>query len=230
MNMAAKPYTKKKKTQKFFAMTQKAKDAFALSLDFMKKDYEISIFEKRLDDQIPGWKSSSYLINKKQGYEGHIYTGYNIPMLYWHKDDIFITLKHIEKLGAQLKPDAQMAFISGWFPFTKKTTETDQEFHKRTQWNKGCHTSYIVYGISQVKGLPEKKTKTDVPFFKKESVEEFISRFALLQNITIESIGSTVSFDLLKIPLLSLHSLSLPILIPTTSLSLNSSSYSLVSG
>jgi len=198
MNMAAKkPYIKKKKTQKFFAMTQKAKDAFALSLNYMREEYDIAIFEKKIDQQLPGWKSSRYLVNSKQGYEGHIYTGYNIPMLYPYKDDIFITLKHIEKLGASLKPDAIPAYIAGWFPFSKKTTETEEEFQKRTRFNKGCHTSYIVYGISNVIGLPEKKHPvSDSIIVKKESVEEFISRYALLQNITIETIGSSVSFNL----------------------------------
>ena len=200
MNMAAKPYTKKKKTRDFIKMTEAAKDAFNFSLDFIKKDYEIAIFEKRLDDQVPGWKSSSYLVNAKQGYTGHIYTGYNKTMLYPYKDDIFITPDKIKKLGAQLKPDAQIACIASQFPITKTkmANETEAAFKKRPNICGWSYTSKIVYGISNVEGLPEKKTKTDVPFFKKESVEEFISRFALLQNITIESIGSTVSFDLLK--------------------------------
>lgn len=201
MNMAAKkPYIKKKKTKEFFTMTQVAKDAFTLSLNYMREEYDIAIFEKKIDQQVPGWKTCRYLVNSKQGYTGHIYTGYNKAMLYPYKDDIFITLECIKKLGASLKPDAQPAFIHSQFPYTKTKNihETEEDFKKRFMYTKWGHTSKIVYGISQVEGLPEKKSKTSVVSIKKESVEEFISRFALLQNITIETIGSSVSFDLLK--------------------------------
>jgi len=197
MNMIAKkPYVKKKKVQKFFAMTQKAKDAYAHALTFMKEEYEIALFEKKLDEQLPGWKTSRYLIMNKQSYDGHIYTGYNIPMLYPYKDDIFITLKHIEKLGAKLKNNALEAFIAGWFPFSKKKTETEEEFRKRTLFNKGCYTSYTVYGVSQVDNLPEKKRKDNLPTnIRNESIEDFISRFINSRTIQVEELGSIPQFD-----------------------------------
>jgi len=39
-------YIRKKKVQKFFAMTQKLKDAYAGALEYFKKEYELSVFEK----------------------------------------------------------------------------------------------------------------------------------------------------------------------------------------
>ena len=182
-------------------------EALKQSLTDIIEDIECHLMGQTLKGEHLPWKNSRWLVTPKRNYiTFNEYHGWNRVFLFTKKDDLFVTEKQVSLIkDASFKTEVNPIKVMGWFPKQKKKDESDFDFKARIdKTGKFAAITRIIYPISDVNNLPEKKVPEDINLAKKDNdIESFIARL----KVTIDE-GSNDAFysfsnDSIMIPKIS---------------------------